>query len=202
MPAATDPSTTPPPALHEPEPLQPVAAVLAVLLPGAGHLYLGYTRRAILIASGVLGLFFSGLFVGGIDTVDRREDFVWFIGQAFVGPTAFAVDYIHQHEFKVIDPHSGIRSAHPDEYRDPRTGAPVRIIPDPARGPTATIVDANDPTGAHTRTISPARPPNIKSLGRMNELGTLFSTIAGMLNLICIIDAAAAHRRRRGGAPA
>jgi hypothetical protein len=29
-----------------------------------------------------------------------------------------------------------------------------------------------------------------RSLGRMNELGTLFTTIAGMLNLIVIIDAA------------
>jgi hypothetical protein len=37
-------------------------------------------------------------------------------------------------------------------------------------------------------------PPNSKSLAKMNEIGTLYSTIGGMLNLIAILDAAF-HRR-------
>ncbi len=148
--------------------------MLAVLLPGLGHAYLGEMRRGACVAAGVLGLFFGGMLIGGIDVVDRQEDPIWFLGEALVGPLAFGVNWVHQNQFKVVDGPVR-RTAMPGEVRDPATGAPV-----PA------------PAGA--------RPPNIKSIGRVNELGTLYCTIAGMLNLICIIDAAFRPSRRGGGA--
>jgi len=176
--------------------LQPIAGVLAIVLPGLGHWYLGYPRRARLIAAGVLGMFVSGLFIGGIDVVDRREDFPWFVGQALVGPIAFGVDWVHQNQYKVRVPASGLRSAYPNEYRQPGTGLPVITTLDPATGlPVARLTGTSPVAGS---TLSPAWPPNVKSLGRMNELGTLFCTIAGMLNLICIVDAAFSRRREQG----
>ena len=71
-----------------------------------------------------------------------------------------------------------------------------------AMGPTTVACTATDRSGnpvATRRTPNPGEnpPPAIrKSLGRMNELGTLYSAIAGMLNLIAIIDAAWHGRRR------
>jgi TM2 domain-containing membrane protein YozV len=150
----------------------PAAGFLALILPGLGHLYRGHRRRAAYIALGILGLFASGLLIGGIDSVDSREDRIWFLGQALVGPIAFGVDHLHQTRFKVIDPITNHpRSADPGEARDPRTARPY-----------------TSPRGEG--------PPNIKSLGKVNELGTLFSTIAGMLNLIVILDAAFPTRPR------
>lgn len=149
-----------------------MAAILAFLLPGAGHYYLGEPKRAALIAVGILGLFFGGILIGGIDVIDSKEDTIWFAGQAIVGPLAFGADYLHQHHFKVTDPGTGqVRSARPGEVRGPDGKAA------PAKAGQL--------------------PPNSKSIGRMNELGTLFATIAGMLNLIVIIDAAL-HTRRPG----
>ncbi len=138
----------------------------------------GEKKRGVLIGAGVLSLFFGGVFIGGIDVVDSREDRVWFFGQALVGPVAFGVDHLHQNHFKVREPRlvpgtTGptqshvLRSARPDEGRAD-DGSPV-------------------PGGT---------PPNRKSIGKMNEMGTLFSTIAGMLNLIVLIDAAFPSRRR------
>ncbi|HYE02042.1 MAG TPA: DUF6677 family protein [Phycisphaerales bacterium] len=151
---------------------QPVALLLAVLLPGAGHWYLGETRRALLIACGVLGLFFGGLLIGGIDVVDRRQDFIWFLGQGLVGPLAFGVDALHQNQLKVLDPVTNLpRSPRPSETRDPVTG---KARPAPAAG----------------------RPPVSKSIGRVNEMGTLFSAIAGMMNLIVVLDASVYRARR------
>ena len=46
----------------------------------------------------------------------------------------------------------------------------------------------------------PRPAPVTDSLARMNELGTLFATIAGMLNLIVFIDAAVHGRKRRSNA--
>jgi hypothetical protein len=184
-----------PMVLEEEATLNPVAAVLAFALPGAGHAYLGETRRALLIGGGVLGMFFGGVLIGGIDVVDKREDFVWFLGQSLVGPVAFGTDYMHQHFLKVHDP--GVpyaRSAHPYEIRNPLNGQAM-LVRDRETGEALQFVD---PRTGHTRFSTPAdRPPNTKSLGRVNEIGTLFATLAGMLNLICVIDAAKRAPKRR-----
>jgi hypothetical protein len=133
---------------REPDRLQPVALVLAILLPGAGHAYLGERKRGVCIGAGVLGLFLGGLLIGGVDAVDRKEDFWWFTAQAGVGPVAFGVDAIHQ-SLKVTDERTGQkRSPHPDE------------------------------DGAYT-----------KSLGKINEIGALYAALAGLLNVIAVIDA-------------
>ncbi|MBC7771658.1 MAG: hypothetical protein H7210_04110 [Pyrinomonadaceae bacterium] len=179
---------------HEHAPFQPIAAILAIIFPGAGHAYLGETRRAILIACGVLGLFFGGVLIGGIDVVDKKEDFVWFVGEALVGPIAFGTDYYHQHHLKVrVQVRNQLRSANPYEIRDPKTAYPI-VVRNPETGAP---VDFVDPRTNQVRTSTDAdRPPNSKSVGRVNELGTLFAAIAGMLNLICIIDAAYRHNIR------
>lgn len=185
------------------ERFEPIAGLLAVLWPGAGHLYLGEVRRGLLIMAGVLGLFFGGLFIGGIDVVDRREDPVWFFGQALTGPLAFATDWVHQNRFKGWPV---------QEFENARL--PAAVVADVAAahrrspGPDETIVvrPYDDPTtiaveAVPLRVVVPAEPgqgpPSVKSLARMNELGTLFATIGGMLNLIVILDAAMHARWRR-----
>jgi hypothetical protein len=152
---------------------QPVAGLLAVVLPGLGHAYLGHVKRGVLAFAGVMGLFLGGIFIGGIDAVDRREDFWWFVLQAGVGPVAFATDAVHQNYFKVEVRQGGQnirRSGHPDPAMN--GGKPA---------------------------------PSKKSLGLVNEAGSLYAAMAGMLNMIVIIDAlwhAPARRRRDGeGSP-
>lgn len=171
---------------NPPERFEPAAAALAILFPGAGQMFLGEYKRGILVCVGVLGLFFGGMLIGGIDVVDKEEDFVWFLGQSLVGPVAFAVDWVHQNELKVVDTRRILigpgqsryeeyhRTAKPNEGRDPATGKGV-------------------PGGT---------PPNTKSLGRMNEIGTLYGAIAGMLNLIAILDALFHNRPVGRGVPA
>lgn len=149
----------------DPPPMDPVAGILAIILPGAGHWYQGQAKRGILIGAGILGLFFGGTLIGGIDVVDSKQDRLWFLGQVLVGPVALATDYVHQHHFKALDPTTRLpRSPMPDEVKDPQSGAWVK-------GPPG------------------SRPPISKSLGKMNEIGTLYGTVAGMLNLVVIIDA-------------
>lgn len=157
----------------------------------------GQRRRGILIAVGLLGLFFGGLLVGGIDVIDRQEDGLWFMAQGMVGPLAFATDYIHQNHFKIWDPGSPdskshrppqLRSALPGEIRDPQA---------PFFGRGAAL-----PAPVNPATGKPQPPPNMKSLGKVNELGTLFCAVAGMMNLIVAIDAAFPRGRRPASAGA
>ncbi len=72
---------------------QPIAAVLGWVFPGLGHMATGNIRRGVWAMAGVLLLFVTGVLVGGVDCVDRKEDRLWFIGQAACGPLAFATSY-------------------------------------------------------------------------------------------------------------
>ena len=91
---------------------------------------------------GVLFLFFSGILIGGVDVVDRKEDHLWFIAQALNGPVAFGADYVNQ---------SRVSAGVPDVER--------------------------------------------KSLAHVNEIGTLFVALAGLMNLVVILDALQPHHR-------
>lgn len=126
-------------APRQEESFQPVAAALALLLPGLGHAWLGETRRGLLIGAGVLGLFFGGLLIGGIDVVDRGSDKWWFLLQAGNGPVAFITDIINQ-------------------------------------------------SMQHASVNGTARP--IVAIGRVKEAGLLYGALAGMLNIMVIVDAA------------
>ena len=173
---------------RDPPRLHPIAALAAAAFPGAGYLVLGQPIRALAAAVGVLGLFFGGLFIGGIDVVDSKEDRIWFFGQAMVGPLAFGVDHLHQTRFKAMGPDLRrpggpivLRTGYPGEVRDATTTPPSWRAATPAEAAAG------------------AGPPNVKSVSRVNEIGTLYATIAGMLNLILILDALLPTRRRGEG---
>lgn len=182
-----------------PPPFQPLAALLAWLIPGAGHYYLGHKRRAVLIAAGTFGLFASGLFIGGIASVDRRENFFWYLGECLAGPVTLGVNAVHQSYFKAYDPDDVSHLA-----RTSQIPLLHRRAAYPNERPTTVTLSLENGSGARVptpiSTFAPAgpgeapAPPYIRSLGRAAELGTLFCTVAGFMNLICIIDAA--WRRR------
>ncbi|MFO0961273.1 MAG: ThuA domain-containing protein [Phycisphaerales bacterium] len=71
-------------------------ALLAWLIPGGGYFALGYRRRGILAATGVIGMLLVGVLVGGLDAVDSVEDTAWFIPQSGNGPIVFALDAANQ----------------------------------------------------------------------------------------------------------
>jgi drug/metabolite transporter (DMT)-like permease len=116
----------------------PIAAVLAWLWPGAGHLFLRQKRRGRFIMFGVLFLFVGGIFIGGVDSIDRRDDRLWFLAQGLCGPVAFAVDWVNQTKVKTLPK--------PEQY-------------------------------------------DAIAINKPNEIGTLFSAMAGLMNLIVILDA-------------
>lgn len=144
--------------------ISPVAALLAWLWPGLGHMYRGERKRGGLIMAGVLFLFLSGLIVGGLNCVEMRKPVNpagqrplnwWFTAQFFNGPIALGANFANERLVKNAPP----------EQRMQRM-----------------------------------------SIGQVREIGTLFIALAGLMNLVCILDAMhPAPRRmldRRAAAPA
>ncbi len=129
----------------------PLAAVLAWLWPGTGHIYLGERKRGFLVMFGVLFLFALGVLIGGVDSVDRRDDRLWFLAQVLCGPIAIAVDAVNH---RVLGPL-------PDDW--------------------VQRYEAGDP--------AVVKRLRRKGLGHVNEMGTLYSALAGLMNLVAILDA-------------
>lgn len=57
-----------------------------------------------MIFLGITSLTLGGLLIGGLDVVDRREDRWWFVGQAGIGPMAWALDALNHHLASVNEP--------------------------------------------------------------------------------------------------
>lgn len=153
----------------------PVGLLGAIAFPGLGHILSGRGKRGILAGIGVLGLFGGGLLTAGLTAVDRQQEFWWFVPQAGVGPLAFGVDWVHQNKFKVAlegGQPGATRSADPDEGVDPVT--------------------------RRARPLAAGESPlKVVALGKPAELGLLMCALAGMMNVIVVVDAGFPTRRPR-----
>jgi hypothetical protein len=108
--------------------LNPLAALLACLWPGAGHIHRGEKRRGILIMIGVLFLFGSGLLIGGVSVVEHRKPPQpgsavralnwWFVAQACNGPIAFAAAYANERFIRQAIPAEQLRMTSIGQVRD------------------------------------------------------------------------------------
>ncbi|MGH7176065.1 MAG: DUF6677 family protein [Tepidisphaeraceae bacterium] len=159
-----------------------IVAVAGWLIPGAGYWLLGQRGRATTIGVTIVLLFVCGLIIGGIRVVD-------------------VPGYDRAGMQNRLD--SGGRRI--DRDRQPATydqgawaltsrGFFVEVankpwfLPQVLSGPVTMI--------AATASLGAARAGVPASHARPNEIGTLYTAIAGMLNLLAIIDSA--HRAARG----
>ena len=103
-------------------------AILAWLLPGAGHWYLGMRSRGGIMFVGVCSTFVLGVLLGGIEIVDPENSHAWFCAEILTGAPALITTLL----------------------QEPQTKA---------------------------------------GLGRGADLGEVYAGIAGLLNLMCVLDA-------------
>ena len=69
----------------------PLAGLLAWLLPGAGHLFIGERARGLIVLVVIGVTFWAGVSIGGIKTtVDPYGRSLWFMGQICAGGHALA----------------------------------------------------------------------------------------------------------------
>ena len=60
----------------------PIAGLLAWLVPGLGHIFLGHRARGILCLVTITVTFWTGVAIGGVrETIDPNERTLWFIAQ-------------------------------------------------------------------------------------------------------------------------
>ncbi len=138
-----------------------VAGLAAWLIPGAGHVYLGRPVRAVVLFVIIGALFWSGVAIGGVFTVNPREEKWWSRAQLCNGLSGV----ISYHRQNVAFEPYWLRA---DKMIDAESRNRDQQVLDRARA-----LLANDELAL----VAPAAAP-----------AYVFTGVAGMLNLLCIMD--------------
>ncbi|ADV63537.1 hypothetical protein Isop_2972 [Isosphaera pallida ATCC 43644] len=140
-----------------------LAALLTWLIPGLGQLYQGRTGKGILFLICVLGLYVAGFALG------RYQNVFWIWVDPRLDPERFRFSYLAQ----VF------------------VGLPA--LPALIQG---TLVSLSDPEHPFTLMNGFMAPPSVETLntlqlthGRLVEIGTIYTMVAGLLNILAIYDA-------------
>ena len=139
-----------------------LAAALAWLIPGAGHVYLGRAKRGVIIFVTIGATFWAGVAMGGVLTCDARYERWWFAAEMLNGAHGM-VGWVRQKDvYADTDRQVGSaprsREIRPDEHR--------------------MLVDEL----LAERGVALVYPVDIAARA--------YAGIAGLLNLLCIFDAA------------
>jgi hypothetical protein len=150
-----------------------LAGLLAWLAPGAGHWYLGRPVRAVVLFVTLQAMFWSGIAIGGVFTVNPREEVWWCRAQLCTGVSGLVGFYRQQSKYSQL-------------LNDARTDL------GPAAESPQLLADAMIGLQAkeHLSLVPPA-----------SGLAYVLSGVAGMLNLMCIFDAVMLSLMGRYGEP-
>jgi len=140
-----------------------VALILAWLVPGAGHAYIGRIARGIVIFVAIAATFWAGVAMGGVMTVDYHGERWWFIAQMCSG--------VH-----------GLVSWHRQQTVYDRLTEDLRVVdPDTARSSEVSYQQMLiDQKLARDKLVLVAPADTV---------ARAYAGVAGLLNLMCIFDA-------------
>jgi hypothetical protein len=179
-------------AVASPPVSPPLVALATWLLPGAGYWLIGQRARALTVGTTVVTVFAMGLLIGGVRVLEAPgydEDGLP------IRLNAAGERIRPENEASYARGRWVLRARPTSELRaKPWTVPQLLAGPVVAAGWAASVWASRDPDGY----LGPRLPPGVVSHARVNEIGLLYTAVAGMLNLLAIIDSA--HRAGQAGA--
>jgi hypothetical protein len=180
-----------------------LAAFLAWLVPGLGHIYQGRTGKGILFSVCILGTFFYGLYIGGGRVVyASTADFFSRPAQGdaprrfgFAAAVMERWQYVCQAGVGLPAMPALVQRARIRNHKQPLFGDNFMRPPYDAKypPPNADFLDSKDQTVEPEEIRIVQNPDELSKwnydLGENFEIGTVFTVIAGLLNIIVIFDA-------------
>ena len=168
----------------------PAVAMAAWLLPGAGYWLLGQRARALAVGITVIILFVAGLLIGGVRLVEVP-------GFGDHGERLVVSQESREDSNNAAIEHTTEQSAVPAGTREVGWVMAVHPLDEIRNKPWYIAQVLTGPINliASWGSVDASRvgPDNttrgFRSHSRTNELGVLYTAVAGMLNLLAIIDA-------------
>ena len=158
----------------EPNPV--VAAVLAWIMPGAGHLYLRRRARGLVVLVTITLLFWGGVALGGAMTVSSQAEPWWFAADMLTGVHGLAGWQHQQRVYARVYQETMQKAAKEGRWPESPYARADLVEKELARQKLALV------------------PP-------VDTAARAFSGVAGLLNLLCIFDALMLALMGRAGEP-
>jgi hypothetical protein len=188
----------------------PVVAIATWLIPGSGYFLIGQYARGLVIGVTIIALFLGGLLIAGVRVIEvpgytdhgERRDYAVVVQPGTKQhPPEVAHGWVLQ-----VSPLSELRDK---PWSVPQVMAGPMAIAAAAASVWAAAPDPNSGTNLEKfqdglqRPMSrhpQDQPPFYRGIGamthaRINDIGSLYLSVAGLLNLMAIIDSA--HRATR-----
>ena len=154
-----------------------VALVLAWLVPGAGHVYIGRVVRGVIIFVTISATFWAGMAMGGVMTIDRENERWWFVAEMFTGVHGLVGWRLSERVYDDID----ARLANDRRYAEQTRNLAQKYN---GRVPGAIRQDFRSQYVCDLLVEkSLALVPPAETVARA------YAGVAGLLNLLCIFDA-------------
>ena len=157
-------------------PSAPLVAICAWLLPGSGYLLLGQRGRGLGIGITIIVLFILGLLIAGVRVIEVPGYDVS-TGARSLYP--IQIPGSNRHEMIWV-----IYAAPLSEIRDKPWSVPQVLT-----GPISILAGAWSVYAAQSDPVT-GQSVGALSHARLNEIGSLYLSVAGLLNLMAIIDSA------------
>ena len=145
-----------------------LVAIAAWLVPGMGYWLIGQRTRALTVGLCIVALFLAGLLIGGIRVIDVPGY------NAYGQPVRMTET---RQPIMMVNPWAEIRNK-------PWSIAQVLAGPISIFGGAGSVLASQPEPGSRYEALAEV------SHTPVNEAGTLYTSVAGMLNLLAIIDAA------------
>jgi hypothetical protein len=184
----------------------PVVAAAGWILPGAGYWLIGERVRAVTVGVTIVTLFFLGILIGGVRAIQVP-------GYGENGRKLYLAKESRQAEggaVRVLVSREASPGDEGDGEREWVVGNTRALLRDVGNKPWSICQVLAGPVAVAggAWSVSASRPPDgaddpagVLSHSRINEIAVLYTAVAGMLNLMVIIDAAA-RAARLAAAPA
>ena len=165
-----------------------IVLVLAWIVPGAGHVFIGRPARGLIIFVTITATFWAGIAMGGVMTVDSRAERWWFAADLCTGVNGLASWYRSNRIYAEVD-----RELNTEPYASQfQKSAPDAISAE---------------SGGGRYQLSPAHKAEVVGILRSRYVDKIlsakgyrlsapaetvaraYSGVAGLLNALCIFDA-------------
>lgn len=162
------------------KPRQPfviLSLVLAWLIPGAGHVYIGRPVRGAIIFITIAATFWAGMAIGGVMTVDKRNERWWYIAEMCTGVHGLVgwmrSSQVYEEVDRTVDKNPEFKAAKRSVARGRGGQAAAQQLAAYRQQYSAEVLKAEG-----LALVTPAE-----------TVARAYAGVAGLLNLLCIFDA-------------
>lgn len=179
-----------------------LALVLAWVIPGAGHVYIGRPVRGVIIFIAITLTFWAGVAMGGVMTVDNRTERWWFAADMCTGVNGLVSWYRTNDVYAKVD-RELLSGKYASKYRD---ASPKAVFQEENRNPEYQISSRQRAAVAGAlkeRYVDKILSDKGYRLAAPAEtVARAYSGVAGLLNALCIFDAVVLALMGMGAEPA